>query len=128
MKSKKLQDLAAVTDAAFQKQYQALRPLLEAEARIQQQLIRLDAQVQQARADSRDTDGYQVTGTDILWNGWESSARRQLNTELARVRAQKLAALDGLKTAFGRNQAVASLARAAQLERHAMRMKKLSQP
>ena len=51
--------------------------------------------------------GYRITGTDVLWQGWESSTRRQLNTELARLRAQKLTALDALRAAFGRKQAVA---------------------
>ena len=102
-------DLENVTEAAFQKEYTALRPMLEAEARVQSQLTRLDAQVQQTRQDSSSIEGYRVTGTDVLWNGWESATRRQLNMELARVRAQKLAALDALRVAFGRKQAVAKL-------------------
>jgi len=109
MKKSGLSDLEKVTEAAFQKEYTTLRPLLEAEARVQQQLVRLDAQVRQTRQDSTATEGYRVTGTDVLWNGWESATRRQLNMELARLRAQKLAAMDAVRTAFGRKQAVTNL-------------------
>ena len=71
MKHTQLPDLEKVTNAAFQKHFQALRPILEAEARIQQQLARLDSQLNQARQDSAKIEGYQVSGTDVLWNGWE---------------------------------------------------------
>ncbi|WP_298851058.1 hypothetical protein [uncultured Ruegeria sp.] len=109
MKRTQLPDLERVTDAAFQKQFQTLRPILEAEARIQQQLARLDRQLNQTREDSGKTEGYQVSGTDILWNSWESATRRQLNLQLAQTRALKLAGLDAVRTAFGRKQAVETL-------------------
>ena len=109
MKQKQLKDLEKVTAAAFQREYQTLRPVLEAEAEIQQQLARLDAQVQQSRQEITAAEGYRVTGTDVLWNGWESATRRALNMQLARLRSQKLTALAELRIAFGRQQAVASL-------------------
>ncbi|NOE27925.1 hypothetical protein [Ruegeria sp. HKCCD6157] len=109
-----LPDLEKVTNAAFQKQFQALRPILEAEARIKQQLARLDGQLRQARQDSTKVEGYQVSGTDVLWNSWESATRRQLNLQLARTRAQKLAGMEALRTAFGRKQAVETLRKKVQ--------------
>ena len=117
MSRTKLTDLQTVTEAAFQQKFQTLRPVLEAEARIQQQLVKLDAQAHQARQDRSDAHGYKITGTDVLWNGWESATRRQLNMELARLRAQKLAALEALRKAFGRKQAVQYLS-ATQLRNH----------
>lgn len=118
--------LEKVTEAAFRKEYNALRPLIEAEARVQQQLARLDAQVQQSRADSTAAEGYRVTGTDVLWSGWESAMRRQLNMELARLRAQKMKAMEALRTAFGRQQAVANLSAARKEARKRALNKKLS--
>ena len=109
MKRHELPALKSVTEAVYQSEYQKLRPVLEAEARVQAQLARLDAQVVQTRQDSAATDGYQITGTDVLWNGWEAATRRQLNMELARCRAQKLAAMQQLRQAFGRKQAVERL-------------------
>ncbi|MCA0930517.1 hypothetical protein [Ruegeria profundi] len=115
MKQNVFSDLEKVTEATFQKERKLLRPLLEAEARVQQQLARLEAQVRQSRKDSAASKGYRVTGTDVLWSSWESASRRQLNLELARIRAQKLTAMEALRTAFGRQQAVAKLS-AAQKE------------
>ncbi len=109
MRRKDLTEMEKVAEALYQKEYSALRPTLEAEAKVLQQLARLDDQALQTRRNSARTDGYQVTGTDVLWNGWESSTRRNLNTELARIRSQKLSAMDRLRSAFGRKQAVQNL-------------------
>ncbi len=119
-------DLEKVTEAVFQKEYDALRPLLEAEARVQNQLTRLNAQVRQARQEGSSAEGYCVTGTDVLWNGWESATRRQRNMELARLRAQKLSALEALRGAFGRKQAVAILSADQDEARRRALNKKLS--
>ncbi|WP_377191515.1 hypothetical protein [Ruegeria meonggei] len=126
MKKVRFSDLEKITEAAFQKEYDTLRPLLEAEARVQQQLARLDAQARQCRQDSAAADGYRVTGTDVLWNGRESATRRQLNTELAQLRAQKLSAMDALREAFGRKQAVTTLSADQKAARKRMLHKRFS--
>lgn len=126
MKPDVLSGLEKVTDAAFQKEYNKLRPVLEAEARAQHQMARLDAQVQQTRQDSAAAESYRVTGTDVLWNGWEEATRRQLNMELARLRAQKLTAMEALRTAFGRGQAVATLSADQKKARKRALIRKLS--
>ncbi len=126
MNRKKLSDLQRATDAVFQKNYQTLRPVIEAEARVQQQLASLNSQVAEVRRDSASAEGYQVTGTDILWNGWESATRRQLNTDLARLRAQKLAAIEQLRAAFGRQQAIRSISDQYRQEHQVAQARKLS--
>jgi hypothetical protein len=117
MKDTQLSGLDKIADVAFQKQFQTLRPILEAEARIQNQLAKLDHQLDQVRKASGWTEGYQISGADILWNGWESATRRALNMRLAQTRAQKLAGMEALRIAFGRKQAVATL-REQQLKSH----------
>lgn len=109
MKNKQLRSLEKVTDAKFQKRLQDLRPILEAEARVRQQLTKLDAQMGQMREESALITGYQISGTDVLWNSWESATRRHLNMQLAQIRAQKLMGLGALRSAFGRKQAVETL-------------------
>lgn len=113
----RISDLGAATEAVFQKEYQALRPLLQKEAQLQAQLARLDAQLAQVKADSIQTEGYRVTGGDMLWHGWESATRRQLNMEMAQVRAQKLTTMESLRKAFGRKQAVEKLSQQARKQR-----------
>ncbi|GAB4541185.1 MAG: hypothetical protein Tsb0024_11910 [Ruegeria sp.] len=109
MKTDKLSDLVAVTAAAFEKEHQKLRPILEQEARVQNRISQLDAQLAQVRTTAAGATGYIMAGADVIWYGWEASTRRQLNTELARIRSQKLAMMDGLRQAFGRKRAVESL-------------------
>ncbi|EEX08831.1 conserved hypothetical protein [Ruegeria lacuscaerulensis ITI-1157] len=117
MKADKLTDLAAVTEAAFHKEYQVLRPVLEREAQIQDQLSRLDAQLKQVQSSASVTESYRIAGADVLWHQWEAATRRALNTELARVRSQKLAMMEDLRLAFGRRQAVEALARKQRCEK-----------
>ncbi|WP_254445054.1 hypothetical protein [Ruegeria atlantica] len=127
MKQRELSELGKIAEATFQKEYNDLRPLIEAEARVQQQLIRLDAQAKQSRQDSASAEGYRVTGTDVLWNGWEAATRRQLNMDLARLRAQKLSAIEALRTAFGRKQALLNLSNARNEARKRALAKKFSE-
>lgn len=113
MRQPDFSNLCAVTEAAFQREYQHLRPVLQREAQLRRQLALLDQQLAEVRHHTTGSDGYRVTGTDILWQSWESASRRQLNIELARTRAQKLNALEKLRTAFGRKQAVSELSKQA---------------
>lgn len=120
----RLVNLAMATEAVFQQKHQALRPVLEAEAKVQQDLARLDTQVQMVRTDSAGAEGYRVTGTDILWNGWEAATRRHLTTDLARLRARKIEALAELRHAFGRKQAVEGLLEAQKHDLRRAQVKK----
>ncbi|WP_170461176.1 hypothetical protein [Ruegeria arenilitoris] len=121
----KLRDLAAVTAASFEREFQKLKPILEAESRIQAQISELNAQVAQTALDASQTPGYQIAGADVLWHGWESRTRRDLNTELARVRSRKLAMMEDLRRAFGRKQAVESLQRDQETALRIARARKL---
>lgn len=56
-------------------------------------------------------------GADLLWQGWHSRTRRQLNVELAKATAQKLRMMDQLRLAFGRKHAVETMAN-AERKRH----------
>ncbi|CAD0186566.1 hypothetical protein RUESEDTHA_03475 [Ruegeria sp. THAF57] len=117
MKRNDLSGLIQITEAVFQREYQTLRPVLDAEARVQKQLARLDDQVQQTRKTATRSDGYQATGADVVWNSWEATTRRDLNIELARIRSQKLSAMEALREAFGRKRAIADLSDSLALER-----------
>lgn len=109
MKRHRLVQLETVTEAKFRKEFQTLAPLLQKETALTEQLAKLDRQNAEVTRSAQDTKGYTALGTDVLWLGWSSATRRQLNTELARVRSQKLAALDQVRSAFGRTQAVKAL-------------------
>lgn len=111
MRHDRMTDLLLVAEAIFQQEHQKLRPLLEQESQLLGQLAHLDSQLTDLRVHNAQMDDYRITGADLLWQGWESATRRNLNTELARLRSRKIAAMENLRTAFGRKQAVADLRR-----------------
>lgn len=106
-----LDQMTRVGEALYLREYERIRAVLEEEARITAQIARLDDQVFRIRTEGTGDHGYRSVGADILWQGWESRTRRQLNSELARARAKRLSMMDALKRAFGRKQAIAQIAR-----------------
>ena len=113
MERTRIAALSGVTEAVYQREHQKLKPLLEQEARVMRRLAQLDAQTLEVRQQTQQSSDYRVSGGDVVWHTWESITRRDLNIELARIRAQKLAALDAVRQAFGRMQAVEELVRNA---------------
>lgn len=107
MKPQKLHQTVEVTQALYLREHEAIKEILAQEAEIRAHLARLDAQVTQAA--THQTHSVRLVGADILWRGWESKTRRQLNTQLAQVRARKLSAMDQLRRAFGRKDAMENL-------------------
>ncbi|MCE8552971.1 hypothetical protein KBY29_01490 [Ruegeria pomeroyi] len=105
-----LNQMTRVGEALYLREYERIRAVLEEEARITAQIARLDDQVLRIRTEGTGDHGYRSVGADILWQGWESRTRRQLNSELARARAKRLSMMDALKRAFGRKQAIAQIA------------------
>ncbi|MEY8841722.1 hypothetical protein AB9K41_22060 [Cribrihabitans sp. XS_ASV171] len=102
--------LATICEAAYLAEHEKIRSVLEEEARLRGSLARLDRQAAETRAAQDRAEGYRTLGADLLWQGWEARTRAELNTDLARARARRLVAMDGLRTAFGRKEAVAELA------------------
>jgi hypothetical protein len=66
-------------------------------------------------------------GADLLWEGWHTRAKRELNTELAQVTAKKLMAMDKLRKSFGRKTAIADMAKAERDLHKAARIKALQE-
>lgn len=109
MKPEMLDQTVQVTDALYLREHEAIKEILAQEAEIRGQIARLDAQVAQAAATPQQTHSVRMVGADILWRGWESKTRRQLHTQLAQVQARKLGAMDRLRQAFGRKDAMEKL-------------------
>ncbi|TMV07096.1 hypothetical protein FGK63_13365 [Ruegeria sediminis] len=110
MKKSDLTEIGQVAEALYLDQFEKLRPILAREAQIQQQLSRLALQEKDVRETEGQLSDYRAFGADILWRSWEARTRRGLNMELARLRAQKLTAIDGLRRAHGRREAIGDLA------------------
>lgn len=98
-----------VTEARYLAEYRKIQPILAEEARLRGALTRLDDQARAARDVLMDQHAMQATGADIQWQAWVSRTRRQLNVELAQVLARKSAAMEGVRAAFGRREAVKAM-------------------
>jgi hypothetical protein len=109
MKRETLEQTVQVTEALYLREHEAIKEVLQQEAEIRAQLARLDAQVAQAAAQPQQTHSVRMVGADILWRGWESKTRRQLHIHLAQAHARKLSAMEKLRTAFGRKDAMEKL-------------------
>lgn len=117
MKQKMLDQMAAVTAAQYMQEHAKVQPTLAREAALRGQLAQLNQQVQAAREQSQNDHAMKALGADLLWQGWHSRTRRQLNVELAKATAQKLRMMDQLRLAFGRKHAVETMAD-AERKRH----------
>lgn len=119
MTSEGLGRVAVATRAVYLRETARIRDILADETALRGRLARLDAAVIRSRQDLSVDTTMRCLGADILWQGWEARTRRQLNIELAQVRARKLAALDQVRRAFGRQQAVQAMLDAQTAQRKA---------
>lgn len=105
MKPERLVKLRDATALDFLRAQQQIQPILAEETQLRQKL----AQIRQQDADNRDASlaqSVQATGADLAWRAWVSKTQRELNIELARVLVRKLPAMDAVRQAFGRKEAV----------------------
>ena len=124
MRKKQLHQLAKVSRAQYLRELARIREILDRETALRGQLLRLAQQAERARRDHAADPAMQSLGADMAWQGWLGRSRRRLNTELAQVMARKLVAMDSVRNAFGREQAVQTLAD-AEAARRADRLARL---
>ncbi|MEP4035076.1 hypothetical protein [Pseudophaeobacter sp.] len=122
-----LKQMAAVTEAQYLKEHAKIKPILDHEARLRGQLSKLEAQVQEARAEVDGDIPMKALGADLLWQGWHLNTRRNLNMQLAQVTAHKLMAMDRLRKTFGRKTAVGEMEKAEKLRLKTARAKSLEE-
>lgn len=106
MRQDKINQMAAATQALYLKEFRNIGSILVEEAELRAKLARLDARIAQNKGAESDTHMIRVVGADLLWQGWTTRTRRQLNIELAQILARKSAVMDRVRIAFGRQQAV----------------------
>ena len=104
--SQTLSDLMKLTEALYQAETAKMQDLLLQEARLRQDLARLE-EYRRANRDLPDADlhGVRQIGADLLWQGWVGRGKADLQTELARVLARKGQMIGQLRHAFGKHQA-----------------------
>lgn len=124
MNRDKLDQMTRAAEAAYLAEHRKIQPLLQEEARLRADLARLQAQADTERQKLAGDLPMQSIGADLLWQGWLVRSRKQLNFELSQVLARKTNAMDRVRHAFGRRNAVETLRDKAIAERDAARRKK----
>lgn len=122
-----LEQMAAVTEAQYLREHAKVKPILDREAQLRGELAKLDSQIKETRVQAEGDHSMRALGADLLWQGWHSRTRRELNMQLAQITAQKLAAMDKLRAAFGRKHAVETMAKDERKLRKQIRAKKLEE-
>ncbi|MGR3621163.1 hypothetical protein [Pseudophaeobacter sp.] len=122
-----LKQMSAVTEAQYLKEHAKIKPILDHEARLRGQLSKLEDQVKSARQDIDGDVPMKALGADLIWQGWHTKTRRNLNMQLAQVTARKLMAMDRLRKTFGRKTAVEEMEKAEAQRLKQARAKALEQ-
>lgn len=125
MKDKMLKQMESVTEAQYLREHARVKPILDAEAAARAKLARLDQQIKETRAQADGDMAMKSLGADMLWQGWHSRTKRQLNIELAQATAQKLMAMDRLRKSFGRKHAVHTMVKDLESKKKAEKAERL---
>lgn len=105
MKPDRLNKVQTAVELQFIAAQKRVQPILAEEQRLRSQLM----QVRRQEVENQDATGdhsLQSTGAEIAWRAWLSKTQRGLNIELAQVMARKLPALEEVRAAFGRQEAM----------------------
>lgn len=121
MTQEQARELVTLTEARYEKERAKLLDLNRQEARLRDDLARLDArQLSNQRLPDPDLQGFREIGADLRWLGWVGRSRVNLQTDLARVLARKGRMMEALRHAHGKHQA-ALILKAAELGKARMR-------
>lgn len=98
-----LKSLFILTDAMYLRSQQALKSVLAKEAQLRGELKKLDDHARSVRTEQAETiDHMRAIGADLLWEGWLTRTRAQLNLELAKTMAQKEQHIGKVRKSFGK--------------------------
>lgn len=107
MKDDDLDALAELTGALYQAEAARMRQLLADERRLREGLARLEAQYAANRTlPEPELNGLRQIGGDMIWQGWASRKKAELQSELARVLGYKGQTIARLRRAYGKSHAV----------------------
>lgn len=109
MKQDDLDNIVRITHAAYQMRAGALQVVRDQETRLRQELVRIEAMVQQNNLEQTDMFVMQGLGADLLWQAWVTRQKTQVNIRLAQVLVQKENVLQDLRHAFGRAEVARGL-------------------
>ncbi len=110
-KAKKLEGLAELTGMVFAARSTVMQGLSAREQELRDRYETLDNLRRSAQVQVEDILSQRLTGLDVLYHVWVGRQMAAVNTELARVLAEKEMRLQELRTAFGRKEVASQLLR-----------------
>ena len=119
------EDICALTEALYQSELNKMSALNAQETALRRDLAQLDEMRRENQTlPEADLQGVRQIGADVLWQGWVSRKREELNIQLAQVLAQKERMKVMLRQAFGKKLASRELHDKAQSDEQKARSKK----
>lgn len=97
-----LRQLQAIVQAKYQHQQQSFGRLVAEEARLRDELARLDGFLADTRSMSPQEREMRAIGADLVWQSWLGRSKAQLNLKLAQILAIKEQHLKQVRTAYGK--------------------------
>ncbi|MFK7754072.1 MAG: hypothetical protein AB8B51_16195 [Sedimentitalea sp.] len=95
--------LVQVTQALYLRELQKIQHFLVQEAAVKQSIDKLDSQVTDTLSDRATMH---TVGADMAWRAWAEKTRRELNMEMAHLRAHRLTKMEQVAKTFGQSHAV----------------------
>ena len=124
MKIDQLASLQQLTDLAYQRDLAELAPILEREKQLRTQLSSLEEKAKQGRQTESALELMRPMGADILWERWLARHRRDINSQLAQVLAEKERRVSSLRKSFGRSRVTTEVAKQEEAKKTRQREKK----
>lgn len=107
--SDQLESLLAISRINYDHQRQTFAKILQEEAQLRQELVRLAEMGQAGRQNDVNAISMRAIGADLLWKSWLGRSRSELNMKLARVLATKEQEQEKVRRAFGKVNALEEL-------------------
>lgn len=108
-----LADMVQLTDALFQAEQVQMRDLFNRETQLRRDLAELESYHRDNRIlPTAELAAVRQVGADVLWQGWVSRTRQELQRQLALLLAEKGNRMRALRRAHGRYLAAEELHRA----------------
>lgn len=110
MRQGNLEQLQRLTQVFYLREFDQIKGILAEEAVLRDKLARLESLNKDTRSSDTSDLTAKTVGADWIWQEWAMRNRRLLNAELSEVLSRKLSIMAGMRDAFGRDQAIKSLA------------------
>jgi len=119
MSDKTLIELVDLTETLYRAEQARMATLVKEENRLRGALRQLDQSCEDAAAlPTEELQPLRQIGADVLWNGWISRNKTELNRQLALCLAEKARLMKSLRHAYGKQIAAKSLLKTSEATRH----------